>query len=65
MTIGQQVYTRRLAQGLTQQQVADRVGICLSHVSLIEADKRDPSLRVLNAIAKAVGAKVFIVWERS
>lgn len=63
MTIGQQALSRRKEQGLTQKQVAQKAGIGESHLSLIENDKRDPSLRVLNQLAAAVGAKVFILWE--
>jgi transcriptional regulator with XRE-family HTH domain len=65
MTIGEQVVSRRKAKGLKQREVAAKVGIDPSHLSLIENDKRDPSLRVLNGIAKAVGARVFIVWEKA
>lgn len=63
MTIGEQVRTRRKNLGLTQKQIAAKVGIHPSFLSLIEADKRDPSLAVLNRVANAVGARVFILWK--
>lgn len=65
MTLGEQILTRRKKLGLSQMDLARKVGINHCHVSLIEANKRDPSLRVLNLLAAAVGAKVFILWENA
>jgi transcriptional regulator with XRE-family HTH domain len=45
----------RAAFGLKQAQLADRVHITASHLSLIESGERQPSLRVINAFANAVG----------
>jgi len=41
--------------GLTQTELAARMRINPSHLSLIEAAKRKPSLRVLEGFATAVG----------
>ncbi len=45
----------RAAFGLQQSVLAARMSISASQLSLIEAGKRQPSLRVVNALANAVG----------
>jgi transcriptional regulator with XRE-family HTH domain len=45
----------RAAFGLQQSELAARMGVSASQLSLIEAGKRQPSLRIVNALAKAVG----------
>lgn len=45
----------RLQKGLTQQQLAQIVGVTRQTVSLIEKGKYNPSLKLCIHIAKAVG----------
>lgn len=45
----------RAAFGLRQSELAERMPISASQLSLIEAGKRQPSVRVVNALAAAVG----------
>ena len=45
----------RAAFGLRQADLAERLPITASQLSLIEAGKRQPSLRVVDALARAVG----------
>ena len=45
----------RAAFGLRQSELADRIQISASQLSLIEAGKRQPSLRVVDGLAEAVG----------
>src|SRR5438132_12119407 len=45
----------RAAFGLRQSELAERLPITASQLSLIEAGKRQPSLRVVNGLANAVG----------
>ena len=45
----------RAAFGLKQAELAEKMPISASQLSLIEAGKRQPSLRVVNALAAAVG----------
>jgi transcriptional regulator with XRE-family HTH domain len=45
----------RAAFGLRQSELSDRIGISASQLSLIEAGKRQPSLRVIAGLATAVG----------
>ena len=51
----------RAAFGLRQSELADRMPISASQLSLIEAGKRQPSLRVVNALAQAVGVPAALV----
>lgn len=45
----------RAAFGLRQSELAERMPITASQLSLIEAGKRQPSLRVVSGLASAVG----------
>ena len=51
----------RAAFGLRQSELADRIPISASQLSLIEAGKRQPSLRVVSALAQAVGVPPALV----
>jgi transcriptional regulator with XRE-family HTH domain len=54
MKYGRAIKIVRTAHGLTQAQLADRLSVGASHLSLIEAGKRTPSLDVLQEIAVAL-----------
>lgn len=54
MNYGKAIRIVRTAHGLTQLELADRLSIGPSHLSLIEAGKRQPSLRVLDEISTAL-----------
>lgn len=51
----------RAAFGLRQSDLAERMPVTASQLSLIEAGKRQPSLRVVNALAEAVGVPAALV----
>jgi len=51
----------RAAFGLRQADLAERMPITASQLSLIEAGKRQPSLRVVDALARAVGVPAALV----
>jgi XRE family transcriptional regulator, fatty acid utilization regulator len=51
----------RAAFGLRQSDLAERMPISASQLSLIEAGKRQPSLRVVNALAAAVGIPAALI----
>ena len=55
MKIGATVKTLRIAQGKTQQEVADAAEVDVSYVGLVERDQRSPKLDTLDRIAKALG----------
>lgn len=54
MNIGKTIKLCRKNQGLTQGKLAELSGISVSHISLMESDKREPALSKLESIAKAL-----------
>lgn len=53
----------RARAGLTQEEVAARMGTTLSAVARLESGKRPPSLRTLQRYAQAVGARAVVRIE--
>jgi transcriptional regulator with XRE-family HTH domain len=51
----------RAAFGLKQSELAERMPITASQLSLIEAGKRQPSLKVVDALAAAVGVPAALI----
>jgi transcriptional regulator with XRE-family HTH domain len=57
--IGQMIYDARTKAGLTQQQLANRLGTTQSVISRLEsADYEEHSLGMLQRIAEALGQKL-------
>lgn len=54
MTIGRAVKLLRTRVGLKQSELASAAGFSVSHLSLIESDKRRPTIETLNAISSAL-----------
>jgi DNA-binding XRE family transcriptional regulator len=54
----------RARAGLTQQEVADRMGTTQSTVARLESGKRVPSLRTVQRYAAAVGARAVVRIEK-
>lgn len=55
----------RIRQGLTQKQMAEKLGISESHYSGIERGVQNPSYTVIEAFTKVFGAEnVKIMTER-
>jgi transcriptional regulator with XRE-family HTH domain len=57
-TLGRNLKAARLSAGLTQQQLAARAGVGLTRLAQIESGCRDPDLKLLGALAKAVRRSV-------
>src|SRR5579863_1393461 len=53
-TLGQRLRELRLAAGLSQRELAARVGVSFPHISKIEADRERASTDLLERIAKEV-----------
>jgi transcriptional regulator with XRE-family HTH domain len=51
----------RAAFGLRQSELAERMPITASQLSLIESGKRQPSLRVVDGLARAVGMPAALI----
>lgn len=54
----------RARSGLTQRQVAVRMGTTQSTVARLESGKRPPSLRTVQRYAEAVGGRAVVRIER-
>lgn len=56
-TFGKVIRARRAKIGLTQQQVADRIGASAPYVGHLEAGKRHPSDETVTQLAAALGVE--------
>jgi len=69
MDIGKAIKLCRTQKGWTQVNLSKRTGIAISHVSMIERNQRDPSMKAIQAIAEAFGMPlnvlVFLAAERN
>lgn len=54
MNLGQTIKLCREKRGFTQTKLAELAHISISHLCLLEADKRDPSLTTVESIARAL-----------
>lgn len=57
-SIGQKLKTLRKSQKLTQQHVADKVGITRATLSNYEIDRRTPDLNTLRKLAECYGCNL-------
>ena len=55
MTLGQRIIERRKILKITQQELAQALGVTAQHISAIEQDKGAPSLSLLPKLAKELG----------
>jgi transcriptional regulator with XRE-family HTH domain len=61
MRHGKAIRICRAAKGLSQKELAAKAGIGSSHVSLIEAGKRSPSLATVEKLCKALSVPTHLV----
>jgi transcriptional regulator with XRE-family HTH domain len=61
--IGKRIRYHRAAAGLTQKQLADRVGFARTSVANIEAGRHDPPVTRLLTIANALGVSAADLME--
>lgn len=54
-TIGARVRRERLARGMTQRQLAEKVRVGVPHISKVEADRESPSDVLLKRLAEVFG----------
>jgi transcriptional regulator with XRE-family HTH domain len=57
LELGERVRTARRERGLTQEDLADALGISVAYVSLIERGGRNPPFTTVVAIANALGVR--------
>lgn len=64
LTIQNQIRALRFAAGeMTQQELADRVGVSRQTVNAIEGGRYSPSLEVAFLVARAFGKRLDEVWS--
>lgn len=62
MSIGGRIRKRRQELGWTQSRLAESLGVTPQHISVVEQDKRAPSLSSLARLAEQLGVTIdFIV----
>jgi transcriptional regulator with XRE-family HTH domain len=57
-TIGKKVKKRRASLGLTQEELAEKVGISRAYMGFVEQGRNVPTLETLEKIAKALKVKI-------
>ena len=63
--IAQKIYDMRIAEGLTQKQLADRIGTTPSVISRLEdSDYDGHSLKMMNRIAEALNYQLDITFRK-
>ena len=62
MTIGTTIRMLRQAAGLTQKEFAGELKITASYLSLIEADKREPTMALLRRMAETLGSPATVLF---
>jgi transcriptional regulator with XRE-family HTH domain len=63
MDIGETLKARRQALGLTQQQLADKLGLTKSYVAAMERGRKSPSLATVSPFIEALGGELLIKWK--
>lgn len=58
MSIGKNIVAARKAKGLTQAQLALRMGVTQGAVTGWETDKRDPKIKQLPALCTVLGVNI-------
>ena len=54
------IIEKRLQRGLTQKQLADKIGTKQSAISRLEGGRFNPTFSLLNKIARALGANIHV-----
>jgi transcriptional regulator with XRE-family HTH domain len=64
VNVGKGIRFVRIASGLRQGDVAERLGITQNYLSLVENNKAEPSMSLLRKVSEVFGIPVaFLVWE--
>ena len=58
VSLGQAIRRLRRAAGLSQRELADRLGVDASHLCRVETDRREPSLSLLRGISSELDVPV-------
>ncbi len=65
LSIGQLIKFGRIGQKMSQDDLAKKLDVSKNYISLIENDKKDPSINFLKNIAKLLNIPlVLLIWEK-
>ena len=62
--LGEKLRRLRKAQGLTQGELAEKVGVGINTIVRYETCKNSPKVEILELITKELGAKIVVVPEK-
>jgi len=62
-SLGAAVRNRRERRGLTQEALAELAGLERTYLTDLEAGRRNPSVKTLDRLARALGVKVHTLFE--
>lgn len=63
-TLGEKLRRLRKAQGLTQGELAEKVGVDIKTIVRYETGKNSPKVETLELITKELGAKIVVIPEK-
>lgn len=61
MTLGRAIKLFRVNSGLKQKELAHELGVSANYLSLVENDKREPSISFLKDLAKTINVPVGVL----
>jgi len=61
--ISRKIKRLRNQRGLTQEELAEIVGVSVNYIGYIEQNKRTPSIKTADKIARALGVKLSNLLE--
>ncbi len=62
-TLGQKIKKYRMEKSLTQEQVAERIGVSSTYVGFIEQGQRTPSIKTADKIARTLDVKLSDLFD--
>lgn len=65
MSVGENIRRMRAANGLSQAELAQKVGVAQSMVAMIERGSRMPTITLANELAVALGGKLTDIVDGS
>lgn len=63
-TLGEKLRRLRKAKGLTQGELAEKVGVDIKTIVRYETGKNSPKVETLELITKELGAKIVVIPEK-
>jgi transcriptional regulator with XRE-family HTH domain len=63
MSVGRAVKFARMAAGIKQKDLADRLAISPNYLSLVENDRRNPSISFLKNLANEIGIPLGLLFH--